>query len=311
MEKLKSVTEIVNTDKGGNETNFVKKLSKTTIPIVSEDDILFCISVDGSEHSEYAFELVAKDFINNLSKLLVVHIYSSKMDHLFNYSNKKDTVIDKYTSKINQYGCGDNTNFILEDRVSKIHALEQVRKLVSNFKANYLVCGFFGFKGAKGDNQELSKGIDYLLGYGNSPTIIVKEKTNRSEKKNGGFNWLFIFDKQYANCLKCLKAFTPLINISKDYVKGIGFYPNYIANDDLERDFTSEMERIGVFNFDYESIQYTKPISQIVSEKINFGTARFDFLVFYNNPDKHRSTPQPSDAALLVNKVAANIGFIN
>ena len=38
------------------------------------------------------------------------------------------------------------THFISEDRVSKIHALEQAVKIAENYSSNYIVCGNQGLK---------------------------------------------------------------------------------------------------------------------------------------------------------------------
>lgn len=293
-----------------SEQVLMRKGTTKTI-VIEESDTLFCISVDGSVHSEYAFDMIASDFLNTTSKLLVVHIFNSKMDDLYNYNNKKETIVSKYNLKLNQFNLGNVANFILEDRVAKLHALEQVQKISTTFGSDFFISGYYGFKGPKGDNKELSKGVDYLLGYINIPCLIVKEPSLRSEKQNGGYNWLFVFDKQYANAIKCLKKFLPLIHKYKDTVYGIGLYPNYMAYDDIEKDFKDVIDQEGIMNFEYEPVTYNKPVSTIISDRVNFGNIRFDFVIFYNNPDKHRSNPQGSDSVQMVLRCNANIGFIN
>jgi len=278
---------------------------------ITRFDTAFCLSVDGSFHSETAFDIVTEDFLRKESdKLLIVHIFNSGLDETYNFRNRKDTIIDCYSTRILKMD-KSRALFLQEDRISKVHALEQVNRISANYKCSYLVSGYYGIKGPKGDNKELSKGVDYLLSYSRSPTIIIKENTLRKNKLNRQIKWLFVFDRAYMNCYSILNRFLPLINNEKDHVFGFSMLPSYINFDDIKKNFLLDMELCRIRSFDYEAIEYKKTSSEFVREKVNFGDTLFDYVVFYNNPEKHHSEGNFSDIVNLVTKCASNICFVN
>ena len=183
------------------EKNTNKQTTFANDSIFAKNDtegMQFAISVDGSNHSSHCFELVTKEFLTPKSKLLVIHIFSIELDKYYNYQNKRETVLYNYSTKLIPYK--NQSSFMAENRESKIHALEQVNRIISKKESNFLCIGYYGIKGAKGSNEELSKGISYALGSAVTPVILVKELSIRKETKSGGFRWCFVFDKQYS-CL--------------------------------------------------------------------------------------------------------------
>ena len=140
----------------------IKKVSASVanskLFLKGDQDVLFCCSVDGSIHSDYAFDMITDNFFNSNSKLLCVHVFYSKLDTHFNYNNRKNTILEKYAAKIERFK--KQTHFISEDRVSKIHALEQAVKIAENYSSNYIVCGYQGLKGPRGCNKEQNIGHD-------------------------------------------------------------------------------------------------------------------------------------------------------
>lgn len=69
----------------------------------------FLVSIDGSDTSEYALDLVANNFLASSDTLDALYIYNSKKDSKFNYKNKKEIIIPKYEIKIKSF---DNGNTI-------------------------------------------------------------------------------------------------------------------------------------------------------------------------------------------------------
>ena len=63
----------------------------------SETDLVFCIGIDGSEHSDFALNLLLKEFLGK-NKILVVYVFDSSLEDIVNFRNKKETVINKYTT---------------------------------------------------------------------------------------------------------------------------------------------------------------------------------------------------------------------
>jgi hypothetical protein len=300
------------------------KVSEEEVFRTNENEILFTISADGSEHAEYGLNLVLEDFIplinsckensetKKTGKFLVNYVYYSSKDKEYNYSNKKDNVVSKYCEIIGKHK--SQGGFFIEDRWSKNHALEQVVKHTKLDKSNYLVLGYFGIKGAKGENKELSRGVDYLLANSEVPTILVKEETRRNKQINKGFNWAFIIDdKNSYHRVKILNSFRNLIDVEHDTVYGFGMFeisvPSYNA---VKKEFTDFCEKNNVKNFFYENLIYTNGnISNPVIEKINNGNIIFNFVVFSNSSSKHKINPTENDYLDLIRRCSANICFLN
>lgn len=276
---------------------------------VEKEEIVFAICIDGSAHSSYAFDLVTTQFFKPTSKLLVTHIFSNELDKYYNYQNKKDTVLYSYSARLIPFK--ENSNFVVENRESKIHALEQVLRIATNRECNYLFLGYWGIKGPKGSNEELSKGISFALSYATLPVIMVKELTSRKEKKTGGFRWCFIMDKQYANCVRTLRAFSELIDPEKDFVYGLTLLPPYINFDINKREFMDELKMRGIKNFEYVSEEYKKEPGKLILEKVNHELEPFDFVVIYNNSNKHRNDPTTNENVDIIKICASNICFVN
>lgn len=315
-EELNYEAEIVELNPGKDENSGpeikTKKLTPSTTSLPQEGQLLFCISVDGSVHSELAFDVVTKEFFAQNSKMMVVHVYNEKMNSNYNYNNRKETVIDKYATKIYKYS--NQINFLVEDRSDKSHhALEQVLNIAKHYKSNYLISGYYGIKGQKSSDAELSKGVNYLLAYSKIPTIIFKEIQLREDKKEKGYNWLIILDKQYTANIRCFKAFIPLINAQKDYVQGFGLIEanSFSMTDDMEPQFMKEIQDNNIKNFAYECSTYNKIASNLIQSKVNYGTINYDFVVLFNNRDKHIMEGNNSDVTNIVKQCKACICIYN
>jgi len=272
-------------------------------------EILFCCSVDGSPHSDYMFDVVTENFLKKFSKLLCVHIFNSNIDTILNYSNKKSTVLEKYANNIARLK--DQAHFVTEDKVSQTHVLEQVLRHCVSYQANYLICGYSGLKGPRGDNRELTEGIHFLLSVCRTPTIIIKEKGNRIDGE--GYKWLLVLDRQWTNCFRAFNAFAPLFNASLDTVNCLAFYPSALPKvEDLKTQFEAGCDRYSLMNSSYEGIAYSKrSVGVLAAEKVNFGEERYDFIIFYNNSGHYKENPEISDGAYLIERTKSNICFLN
>lgn len=287
-----------------------KKIEAKPFIATAEDEMIICVCVDGSAHSDYSFDIAVKDF-NNLKnvKFIVCHIYNSAMDDMYNFQNKKDTVIEKYSQILLNYS-EEKFKFITEDKSSKIHALEQILNIGKEYNIKFLVTGYYGIKGQRGSNIELTKGVDYLLEVSKVPTILMKFKTSREASKEKRFRWLFIFDKQYFNCFSTFHTFLPLISKS-DYIYGLGLMPTYINYDDIKGQFEVHCKKNKINDHEYESYIYCNMPTKYVLDKINFQNNNFDFVVFYNNPSKYRNDPESVDFMEIIKKAGSNICFLN
>lgn len=299
----------------------LSQISETSLYRKSDKEIIFTISADGSEHSQNCIELVAKEFIplintkENISsgitgKMLVVYVYFSTKDKEFNYANAKENVISKFAELLGyhkSYAC-----FYAEDRWSKKHAVQQVCIHSSFNKSNYLFVGYFGIKGPKGENKELSKGVDFLLGNSSNPCVILKEKTTRDSQKSKGFTWLIILEKQNINRIKTLEVFSNLIDRERDCVYGIGLFDLSIPTiDSVKNEFSNHCQLLGFKNFLYEPMSFKSSISELISERVNFSSETFNFVCFYNHMHKHLANPDSNDYTQLLRKCSSNVAFIN
>jgi hypothetical protein len=277
----------------------------------SEQTNLFCVSVDGSDHSEKAYEMVTEEFLKPGSKILVMHVSSPDQDDKCSFKNKKETVTNTYATKVAKLA--GRVNFVVEDKKENMgHALEQVMAFGMFFKANYLVTGYYGIKGAKGDNNELTKGVNYLLGYSTIPAMIIKDTEIRSKKTSNRHSWLFVFDRKLPNAVKCLQAFSQLIDPLNDLVHGLTVDTNSsTGTDEFKEQFFKEIEDKGIINYQYECVSTTKGASAIVCQKVNEGDIQYDFVVFTNNRQKHRTEGEKSDVVNIVKNCSSSVCFYN
>jgi hypothetical protein len=278
--------------------------------VVDPSAKVFCISVDGSKHSESAFNLISGDFLGLKSTMLVIHIYNEKKNEEFNHKNKKDTIIETYGLKMVNY---PSSKFMIENRIENtVHPLEQVHNYGLLFQANYLVSGYFGIKGPKGEYKELSKGINYLLGNGRIKTMIIKDTVPRSQKLTKGYKWLIFMDKKYTGPSKCFLAFSELIDPERDFVYGLTLKESLQSDvDDVQDEFIEEIKKRGIKNFAYEFASYDKVPSKIVEQKVNFEESGFDFLVMYNNRDKYLKEGENSDIVNIITNCLCSICIYN
>ena len=88
--------------------------------------------------------------------------------------------------------------------------------------------------------------------------------------------------------------------------------PTFINYDDIKKRFLTLCEDAGVKNetIVYEIETYSKNPSALINEKINFGDNVYDFLVFYNNPERLRSDNN-YDVASIILKASCNVCFMN
>lgn len=282
-----------------------------------QDQIIICVSVDGSVHSDYCIDLLNEDFMPMLNKdkqgnakYLCVYVYFSTKNKDFNYSNSKNRIIENVTEKLGKVKRFNG--FYIEDRWTKKHSLHQVMIHANNNTSDYFFVGFFGFKGPKGENLELTKGINYLLGYSQSPTVIIKEKIHRKDTKTGGFNWLIVLERNYFGRIKTLEVFLNLIDKEKDNIYGIGLFENVVPSfDPIEKEFINYCEKNGLKNYSYEATFYKNYVSEVISDKVNHGILNFNYMCFMNNVLKHHKNPNENDYAELLKKCSCNICFIN
>ena len=296
----------------------VKTYSKTNLSSTSvtfnkiknsnfaKTDVVFCHTVDGSFHSDLGFEILVKKF-GNLSKdikaLLVYVTPNVAEDKTNNYRNKKEIILHNYTVNMRNLD-SEKYYFLHEEKNPKYkHSIEQVDKIAEKYTASFLLTGFAGLKGPKGDNKELNKGLEYLLRNCKMPMIILKESIiNKPENSNmTGNNWLFVFDKINGKCYNIVNKFFGLIDPEKDTVYGLSLIHHKDSLDDLEHIFINDMKQKKVKSFFYENQKYESDSYVIVTSKVNFGIIHYDFVVIYNNYGNRDFSVSPNEKQILSN----------
>lgn len=284
-------------------------------------EIIYVVSADGSDHSTYAVEMLTQEFLplvntkenfekGIVGKYLVIYIYFSTKDKEFNYANAKDNVISRFSEMLGYHK--SHGVFYAEDRWSKKHAVHQVCLHAGLNKANFHFVGYLGIKGPKGENLELTKGVDFMLGYSTTPVVLIKENSRREKTKTGGFTWLIVLEKNHVNRIKVLEVFSDLVDKEKDTVYGYGLYEGFVPSLDMVKsEFEKYANALGIKNTKYDACYYKNNVSDVVCEKVNFGNTQFNFMCFYNNMIKHQQNPKENDYINLVKKCNSNIGFLN
>jgi len=276
----------------------------------NENEIVFCICIEGSIHCEYAFDLITKEIMTPKSKLIMSYIFNSKHNHLFNYANKKETIEEIYSIKALRLN--KISFFINEYSDTKNHFLHQVFENAVLYQSNYLVIGQNGLRGPRGDKQMFDKGVDFILKDTRFPIILIQEKCERNPKEKRNINWLFILDRNNNKCNKILKTFLPLVSPEIDYVKCINLLPAYLDFDDIEEEFRYQTKCFNIKNFNYEiMINTTESYAKKICEMVNFGNDSYDFVCFYHNQEKFIYNPDKCDSKYFIYKMKANLCFSN
>jgi hypothetical protein len=275
--------------------------------IFKNEKVLFTLSLDGSQSTSDSFEWINKTRNINDSNLLSVYVFYKKYKDIMNFSNKQENVLAKYSAL--SYNNYDNSKILLVDKEKKNHHLYQVHKIAMENKSKFIVCGYQGLKGPRGDNKQLDTAIDLILGYVRLPIIIIKEGILKQNKK--GNNWLFLFDRQYLGSFKTINYFADLIDKENDSVNALVLMPHWVYYEDVKDQCVDVFNKKGIFNINYEVIEYDKNPSKTITDKINFGEINYDFLVFYNNLTKYTSEKELSESYKLLYKTNTNICILN
>ena len=274
----------------------------------------YCVSVDGSKHSDYAIELVLTAFFKKGDKLNVVHIMNTDSNRINPYDYEVHKVLDHY---INTNGKSiakrDYHTFCLPRAKDTKHSLQQTMMNALEQHSNIL---FVGFKGTKTSqitdsnfpkdhrnltmsnkfipniarNKELTKGILYILELPvlPLPTVIVKEVSRRENKETKGFTWCFCI-KDFNSSWVQFKNSLVFLNLEVDSIKGVHVKTESGRYDPkLEEKFIEVCKQKGVKHFSFTYLDRTPnkgySIGVELSNVINFGEEYVDFVVcHYNN----------------------------
>lgn len=281
--------------------------------IRNKDESIITLQVEGSKHSQFAIDVTIAEFIKD-RVLHCVHIYNSIHDIDYNWQYQKDFVIDKYKCKLITSLSPTQGKLSIQDHDGyKQHHIDQIHLIALKNQASFLFTGYFSLKTQKLLPKHLNKGVDYLLGESKIPIIIFKEDIVRG-KKNKGFKWLIVMDRSSSDCFKILDVFLPLMDLERDFIYGLTLIPPYVTFDDIKKQFNEKMLELNLRpdQYFYQVEEYAKKPSEIVKQYVNYNSEHyFNFVVFYNNPDKYKVDREKSETSAYVHKISSNICFSN
>ena len=294
-----------------------KKYRNISVRLSKEENIL-CLSVDGSQTSKDAFEIILTEFLPYIhnSVLICPHIYNGDQDEKFNWRFQKANVLEYYKTRLTTSLADYQGYLIIQDRdENKMHEIEQSYKIAEMNECKYFFCGYEGLREQALKKARIDVGIEYLLGESKIPVIIMKDNKKRGNK-NKGYHWLLIMDKSNSDCYRVLDLFLPLIDKENDKIFGLTLMPHFVQNDaDVKKHFYDKMSELNFkekIQFDYVAKQYNTDPIKILIEFVNHNSEQFfDFVIFLNNPMKFKAQKQECDTFKYVKLLYANIGFCN
>jgi len=294
-----------------------KKYRNISVRISSEENIL-CLSVDGSQTSKDAFEIILTEFLPYIhdSVMICPHIFNTTMDEKFNWRYQKANVLQYFKTRLTTSLADYQGYLIIQDRdQNKMHEIEQSYKICEMNQCKYFFCGYEGLREQALKRSRIDVGIEYLLSESKIPVFVMKDNKKRGNK-NKGFQWLLVMDKSNSDCYKVLDLFLPLIDKKVDKIYGLTLLPHFVKNDDdVKQKFYEKMKELNFKEkeqFEYSSKQYESNPSQLLVNFVNHNSELFfDFVLFLNNPMKFKTQKQECDSFKYVKLLYANIGFCN
>lgn len=179
----------------------------------------FCISVDGSTFSDYAFDITFNELYKKGDKLVVAHISNPEKKDL-PYECQSSTIHSKYQTICGgKFNSSDYEILVQERKKGNIHALEDLNSISLKRNVSAIVMGFQGHK-ANEQKKELTKGITFMIKSITIPTFIIKENSIRKKKESGGFTWVILIEDQDSKSYEAFKVALTFVHPNKDKVTG-------------------------------------------------------------------------------------------
>jgi hypothetical protein len=268
----------------------------------------YLISVDGSNHSEWGFDLIFKEIYQKNDYITVIHVLNpNKNDVPFKY--QPEQIMTKYESKL--IGKLSKNDFVLirkpRDNTSE-HALQVVNEVAKKNNTDMIIIGTQGHKGVK-SKKEVSKGIMYIVKNIHIPSLVIKENSQREKKENKAFTWLICLENHYTRSYKTFEFVTTLIAREKDIIIGLNLW-QIDHNRELEDIFEKFCSKMGIKNRRFLSIEKNPDLSigKNICDIVNFGDDFIDFVSIGHNISKY-SEPDTSPTIEIIKYARANILF--
>jgi hypothetical protein len=270
----------------------------------------YCIAVDGSDYSDWAFQLVTEELYSKGDKIVLVHISNSSKLSEIPFAFQPKTILSKYDAKLAGKLSSSDYKIITQDRDStSSHALLQVNNIAIKENCSVLVLGFHGHNMSK-DKKEISKGISFIISNIKLPTIVVKENVKRKNKSTGIFTWATCIEEANSRSFKAFEYFSNYLNITKDKMIGshIDSHGSSTAQEVKEL-FLQTCQTKGISNYEFEITTYSQKneIGTIITNFVNFNEKdQIDFLIVGHNPKKNS---EKSPLNMVIKSAQCNVLF--
>ena len=303
------MTDKIDTIPGLTHFNYLEKIDN------SQKINRICLSINGSLNKITSFNLTLTEILPYIKnrELIACHIFNSEKDSEYNWRFQKNTILEKFLRPLERT-CIYPNRFYLQDKKYP-HNIEQINQIAQDSNSLYFITDYDGLKEQNLKPENLKFSIDYLFSYSNKiPTILFKDDKFRKDKENKekGYIWLVLLDKDNIDCMKALEFFIPLIDRRKDIIYAYVLIPS-MKSDNISDHFLFIMEKIGFVkdkncfvNVEYFEKSYFKLVKEYVN---NNDDIYFDFVLFYNNPEKYAL--KRNENYKLATELKANIGFVN
>ena len=270
----------------------------------------YVISIDGSDHSDWGFDMTFNEIYKKGDFLTLLHVGNPSKISDIPFKYQPDQIISKYETKLIGKLVKNDYIIIRKDRSDpNVHALETVNLVAKGNNADLLVLGCQGHKGVK-DKKELSGGIVYLIKHIHIPSIVVKEFCQRSKKEAKGFNWLVCLENHYTRSFKAFELSTTLIDKEKDTIIAMHLYftgDNYKETEDA---FEKYCLKVGILKRKFVAVEKNPKltIGKNICDYVNFGDDFIDFVVIGHNITKYEDVNK-SPTVDIIKFAQANILF--
>ena len=283
----------------------------------NKDQHIICSIADGSETSKQGIKIVIEEFLPRIknSILMCPFIYDEKNEEFFNWRYQRKFAFNYFKTYLINTLPDDRGYLMINDRNTYFsHEVVQIYSLTEKNNCDYLFIGYNGLKGGIQKESNINIGLDYLLCESKIPVFIMKDNLLRG-KKNKGYKWLILMERTNKDCFQVFDYFFPLMDVEKDFIYGLTLLPRNVTIDDIQKPFFDKLKKCG-FNIEtqckYENKEFISKPSEFLKEFVNHSlTDYFDFVIFYNNPEKSRIQRLESENLKYLNYINANIGFVN
>jgi nucleotide-binding universal stress UspA family protein len=139
----------------------------------------FLISVDGSEASHLAYEVITSSLLNLSGRhdfLTVGHVFNKNKSYL-PFNMQAESIRQTYEALITGYG--SRAYLMWEELDPRFTTKEHVVDMTRRTGADILVVGMHGRKGPKADPTILGSAVQYMSINTSIPLLIIKDRTFR------------------------------------------------------------------------------------------------------------------------------------